>query len=154
MLLVLCIIGVVGAATVNPDVGRQLNRLLLLIGVDESFFDRQEEERSVVDAAYDTGSSKIPVETNIQTLLEDYVESNQPKTTGPEVNDRLNVATEIAAAAITADTQEEALASEPQTSLPEISQSTDPLATNEESTQVANADGDQSSKFGGAGRID
>ncbi len=143
MVLVLCIIGVVGAATVNPDVGRQLNSLLLLIGVDESFFDRQEAERSVVDAAYDTESSKIPVETNIQTLLEDSINSNQPATTGPEDNDRLNVATEIAAAAITADMQEEAPASEPTTSLPEIPQSTEPLATNEESTQVVNADGDQ-----------
>ena len=143
MVLVLCIIGVVGAATVNPDVGRQLNSLLLLIGVDESFFDRQEAERSVVDAAYDTESSKIPVETNIQTLLEDSINSNQPATTGPEDNERLNVATEIAAAAITADMQEEAPASEPTTSLPEIPQSTEPLATNEESTQVVNADGDQ-----------
>ncbi len=142
--LVLCIIGVVGAATVNPDVGRQLNRLLALIGVYESFFDRQEGERSVVDAAYDTESAKIPVETNIQPLLGDSIEINQPTTTEPEVNDRLNVATEIAAAALTADMQEEALASEPATNLAETSQSTDLLATNDESTQVANADGDQS----------
>ena len=145
MLFVLCIIGVVGAATVNPDVGRHLNSLLLLVGVDESFFDRQEGERSVVDAAYDTESSKIPVETNMQRLLEDSIESNQPTTIGLEVNERLNVATEIAATAITADTQDEAPASEPTTSLPDIPQSTDPLATNEESTQVSNADGDQSS---------
>ena len=145
MLFVLCIIGVVGAATVNPDVGRHLNSLLLLVGVDESFFDRQEGERSVVDAAYDTESSKIPVETNMQRLLEDSIESNQPTTIGLEVNERLNVTTEIAATSITADTQEEAPASEPTTSLPDIPQSTDPLATNEESTQVSNADGDQSS---------
>ena len=72
--------------------------MLVLIGVDEPFFDRQEKERSVVDAAYDTGSSKIPVETNIQTLLEDSIETNQPKTIEPEVNDRLIVASEIAAA--------------------------------------------------------
>ncbi|MEE2820390.1 MAG: hypothetical protein VX915_01415, partial [Pseudomonadota bacterium] len=144
ILLVLCIIGFVGAATVNPDVGRQLNRLLVLIGVYESFFDRKEGERSVVDAAYDSESVKIPVETNIQPLLGDSIEINQPTTTEPKVNDRLNVATEIAAAAITADMQEEALASEPTTNLAEISQSTDPLATNDESTQVANADGDQS----------
>ena len=144
MLLVLCIIGVVGAATVNPDVSRQLSRLLVLIGVDESFFDRQKEERSVVDAAYDTESAKIAVETNIQPLLKESIESNQPTKTEPEVNDRLNVATEIAAASITADMQEEEPANEPTTSLPENSQSTDPLAMNRESIQVANADEDQS----------
>ncbi len=144
MLLVLCIVGVVGAATVNPDMGRQLNRLLVLIGVDESFFDHKEEELSVVDAAYDTDSAKIPVETKIQPLLEDPIESNQPTTTGPEINDRLNVATEIATAAITSDMQEEAPASQPTTGLPEIPQSTDPLVTNEESTQVERTVEDQS----------
>ncbi len=143
MLLVLCIIGVVGAATLNPDVGRQLNRVLALIGVDEPFFDRPEKERSVVDAAYDTESAKIPVETNTQALLEDFIEINPPKTTEPRVNDRLNVATEIAAAA-TADAQEEAPASDPPASLPESSQGTDSLPINQESTQVANADGEQS----------
>ncbi len=144
MLLVVCIIGVVGAATVNPDVGREINRLLVLIGVNEPFFDRQERERSVVDAAYDIESGKIPVETNAQPLLKDSIEINQAKTTEPDVNDRLKVATEIAAAAITANVREEAPASEPTTSLLEISQSTDSLVLKEESTQVANADRDQS----------
>ncbi len=144
MLLVLCIIGVVGAATMYPDVGRQLNRVLVLIGVDEPFFGRQEKERSVVDAAYDTESATMPVETNSQPLSEDSSEIKQPKMTEPEVSERLNLATEIAASEMTADAQEEALASEPTTNLAEISQGTDPLATNDESTQVANADGDQS----------
>ena len=143
MLLVVCIIGVVGAATINPDVGRQLNRLLVLIGVDEPFFDPQERERSVVDAAYDIESVKIPVETNAQPLLEDSIEINQAKATEPDVNDRLKVATEIAAAARTADVREEAPASEPTTSLLEIPQSADSLVLNEQSTQVTNADGDQ-----------
>ena len=108
MLLVLCIIGVVGAATMYPDVGRQLNRVLVLIGVDEPFFGRQEKERSVVDAAYDTESATIPVETNSQPLSEGSTEFKQPKTTESEVNERLEVTTEIAASEMTADAQEEA----------------------------------------------
>ena len=144
MLLVFCIIGVVGAATIYPDVGRQLNRALVLIGVDVPFFDRHEKERSVVDAAYDTESVTIPVETNTQPLSEETIEIKQPETTEPQVNERLNVATEIAAAETAADVQEEAPASDPPASLPESAQSTDPLATNQESTQVANADVDQS----------
>ena len=144
MLLVLCIIGVIGSATIYPDVGRQLNRVLLLIGVDEPFFDRQQKERSVVDAAYDTEVATIPVETNTQPLLEDSIEIKQPKTTEPEVNERLNVATEIAASEIAADVQEEAPASDPPASLSESSQSTDSLLTNQEPTQFVNADEDQS----------
>ncbi len=144
MLLVLCIIGVVGAATMYPDVGRQLNRVLVLIGVDEPFFGRQEKERSVVDAAYDTESATIPVETNSQPLSEGSTEFKQPKTTESEVNERLEVTTEIAASEMTADAQEEAPASDLTASLPESSQSTDPFLTNQESTQVANADGDRS----------
>jgi hypothetical protein len=144
MLLVFCIIGVVGTATIYPDVGRQLNRVLVLIGVDEPFFDRQEKERSVVDAAYDTESATIPVETNIQPLSEKTIDFKQPETTEPQVNERLNVATEIAASEMTADVQEEAPANDLPVSLPESAQSTDPLPTNQESTQVANADGDQS----------
>jgi len=144
MLLVFCIIGVVGTATIYPDVGRQLNRVLVLIGVDEPFFDRQEKERSVVDAAYDTESATIPVETNTQPLSEETIEIKQPETTEPQVNERLNVATEIAASEMTADVQEEAPANDLPVSLPESAQSTDPLPTNQESTQVANADGDQS----------
>jgi len=143
MLLVLGIIGVVGAATMYPDVGRQLNRVLVLIGVDDPFFDRQEKERSVVDAAYDIKATTIPVETNTQPLSEDSIEIKQPKTTEPQVNERLNVATEIAAAEMTADVQE-APASEPPANLPESAQSTDSFPTNQEPTQVANADGDQS----------
>ena len=144
MLLVLCIIGVVGAATMYPDVGRQLNRVLVLIGVDEPFFGRQEKERSVVDAAYDIESATIPVETNTQPLLEDATEIKQPTTTEPEVNERFEVATEIAASEMTADVQEEAPTSDLPASLPESSQSTDPLRTNQESTRVVNADEDQS----------
>ncbi len=144
MILIFCIIGVVGAATIYPDVGRQLNRVLVFIGVDEPFFDRQQKERSVVDAAYDTESVIIPVETNTQPLLEDSIEINQPKTTELEVNERLNVATEIAASEMTADVQEEVPASNPPASLPESFQSTDSLPTNQEPTQFANADEDQS----------
>ena len=80
----------------------------------------------------------------VEVPMEETIEIKQPETTEPQVNERLNVATEIAAAEMAADVQEEAPANDLPDSLPESAQSTDPLATNQESTQVANADVDQS----------
>ncbi|NCW09854.1 MAG: hypothetical protein EBW40_08965, partial [Gammaproteobacteria bacterium] len=66
MLLTLSLIGLVGAATVSPEIGRQLNRVLTLIGVDASLFDRQEQGRSVVDAAYNGRSVMTSADTTQQ----------------------------------------------------------------------------------------
>ena len=96
MLLILSLIGLVGAATVSPEIGRQLNRVLTLIGVDASFFDRQEQGRSVVDAAYNGRSATTTADTNQQTTGDSTSAIDQPDQPTPEPNDRLLAATEIA----------------------------------------------------------
>jgi hypothetical protein len=96
MLLTLSLIGLVGAATVSPEIGRQLNRVLTLIGVDASFFDRQEQGRSVVDAAYNGRSATTTADTNQQTTGDSTSAINQPDQPTPEPNERLLAATEIA----------------------------------------------------------
>ena len=96
MLLTLSLIGLVGAATVSPEIGRQLNRVLTLIGVDASFFDRQEQGRSVVDAAYNGRSATTTADRNQQTIGNSASPINQSDQPTPEPNERLLAATEIA----------------------------------------------------------
>jgi hypothetical protein len=96
MLLILSLIGFVGAATVSPEIGRQLNRALTLIGIDASFFDRQEQGRSVVDAAYNGRSATTSADTTQQTTGDSTSAINQPDQPTPEPNERLLAATEIA----------------------------------------------------------
>jgi hypothetical protein len=96
MLLILSLIGFFGAATVSPEIGRQLNRALTLIGIDASFFDRQEQGRSVVDAAYNGRSATTTADTNQQKTGDSTSAINQPDQPTPEPNERLLAATEIA----------------------------------------------------------
>lgn len=53
--------GTVVAGFISPDVGRQLDRLLVMAGVEESIFSRPERPQSVVDAAYDANQTMTPV---------------------------------------------------------------------------------------------
>jgi hypothetical protein len=103
MLLTLSLIGIVGAATVNPEIGRQLNRALTLIGIDASFFDRQDQGRSVVDAAYERRSLTTSADTTQQTTLENPSEINKSDQLAPDTNERLVAATEIAQSAPASD---------------------------------------------------
>jgi hypothetical protein len=70
--------------------------VLTLIGVDASFFDRQEQGRSVVDAAYNGRSATTTADTNQQTTGDSTSAINQPDQPTPEPNERLLAATEIA----------------------------------------------------------
>src|SRR6056300_412883 len=67
MLLIVLIVGAVGAATVSPEVGRLLNRTLALVGGDASFFDREDQGRSVVDAAYDRTLTQTPPAIDVES---------------------------------------------------------------------------------------
>jgi hypothetical protein len=93
-MLLLLVVSAFGAATVSPEVGRLLNKTLVLVGVDASFFDREDQGRSVVEAAYDLTLTQTPP----------YIDAESPKTevvsaaNNAEVNQRLIAATEIAAA--------------------------------------------------------
>lgn len=48
------------AGFVSPDVGRQIDRVLVMAGVDQSFFGRDAGGQSVVDAAYDATQTETP----------------------------------------------------------------------------------------------
>jgi hypothetical protein len=137
MLLTLSLIGCVGAATVSPEIGRQLNRVLTLIGVDASFFDRQEQGRSVVDAAYNGRSATTSADTNQQTTGDSTSAINQPDQPTIEPNERLLAATEIAES--TPSTREPS-ASPSDESAPDsadISTQADETATADESPQAS-----------------
>jgi len=96
MLLIVLIVGAVGAATMSPEVGRLLNRTLALMGVDASFFDREDQGRSVVDAAYDRTLTQTPPPIDVEPPKTEVVEPD-PAANNAEVNQRLIAATEIAA---------------------------------------------------------
>ena len=69
LLLVLGVGAIAVAGFVSPDVGQRLERVLKLLGVEDSIFTRKQKGQSVVDAAYDStvdGKSKLP-----QTALEE-----------------------------------------------------------------------------------
>lgn len=96
MLLIVLIVGAFGAATVSPEVDRLLNRTLALVGVDASFFDREDQGRSVVDAAYDRTLTQTPPPIDVEPPKTEVVEPD-PAANNAEVNQRLIAATEIAA---------------------------------------------------------
>ncbi|MDC0882840.1 hypothetical protein OAP65_02000 [Litorivicinus sp.] len=100
MLLIVLIVGAVGAATVSPEVGRLLNRTLALVGVDASFFDREDQGRSVVDAAYDRTLTQTPPAIDVESPKTEVIEPD-PAANNAEVNQRLIAATEIATATTT-----------------------------------------------------
>ena len=97
MLLIVLIVGAVGAATMSPEVGRLLNRTLALMGVDASFFDREDQGRSVVDAAYDRTLTQTPPAIDVESPKTEVIEPD-PAANNAEVNQRLIAATEIATA--------------------------------------------------------
>ena len=97
MLLIVLIVGAFGAATVSPEVGRLLNRTLALMGVDASFFDREDRGRSVVDAAYDRALTQTPPPIDVESPKTEVVEPDSAANNA-EVNQRLIAATEIATA--------------------------------------------------------
>jgi len=97
MLLIVLIVGAFGAATVSPEVDRLLNRTLALVGVDASFFDREDQGRSVVDAAYDRTLTQTPPAIDVESPKTEVIEPD-PAANNAEVNQRLIAATEIATA--------------------------------------------------------
>ena len=97
MLLIVLIVGAFGAATVSPEVGRLLNRTLALVGLDALFFDREDQGRSVVDAAYDRTLTQTPPPIDAEPPITEIVELNSAADNA-EVNQRLIAATEIATA--------------------------------------------------------
>ena len=97
MLLIVLIVGAFGAATVSPEVGRLLDRTLALVGVDASFFDREDQGRSVVDAAYDRTLTQTPPAIDVESPKTEVIEPD-PAANNAEVNQRLIAATEIATA--------------------------------------------------------
>ena len=97
MLLIVLIVGAFGAVTVSPEVGRLLNRTLALMGVDASFFDREDQGRSVVDAAYDRTLTQTPPPIDVEPPKTEVVEPDSAANNA-EVNQRLIAATEIATA--------------------------------------------------------
>ena len=97
MLLIVLIVGAFGATTVSPEVGRLLNRTLALVGVDASFFDREDQGRSVVDAAYDRTLTQTPPAIDVESPKTEVIEPD-PAANNAEVNQRLIAATEIATA--------------------------------------------------------
>ena len=97
MLLIVLIVGAFGAATVSPEVGRLLNRTLALMGVDASFFDREDQGRSVVDAAYDRTLTQTPPPIDVEPPKTKVVEPDSAANNA-EVNQRLIATTEIATA--------------------------------------------------------
>jgi len=107
MLLIVLIVGAFGAATVSPEVGRLLNRTLALVGVDASFFDREDQGRSVVDAAYDRTLTQTPPPIDVEPPKTEVVEPD-PAANNAEVNQRLIAATEIATANTTEVTETQA----------------------------------------------
>jgi septal ring-binding cell division protein DamX len=59
--LLLLTAGTFVAGFVSPDVGRQLDRLLVIAGIEEPIFSRPDRPQSVVDAAYDTNQTVTPI---------------------------------------------------------------------------------------------
>lgn len=56
------------AGFVSPEVGQQLNRMLVMIGVEQTIFGRDETGQSVVDAAYDQSQTETPAAGSALTL--------------------------------------------------------------------------------------
>jgi hypothetical protein len=65
--------------------------------VDASFFDREDQGRSVVDAAYDRTLTQTPPAIDVESPKTEVIESD-PVANNAEVNQRLIAATEIATA--------------------------------------------------------
>ena len=57
---VLAMFATVVAGFVSPEVGRQVDRVLVMAGVEYSLFGRDEGGQSVVDAAYDAAQTETP----------------------------------------------------------------------------------------------
>ena len=57
---VLALLATTVAGFVSPDVGRQIDRVLVMAGVEQSFFGRDAGGQSVVDAAYDAAQTETP----------------------------------------------------------------------------------------------
>jgi len=129
MLLIVLIVGAVGAATVSPEVGRLLNRTLALMGVDASFFDREDQGRSVVDAAYDRTLTQTPPPIEVEPPKTEVVEPD-PAANNAEANQRLIAATEIATAnttEVTATQSDESTDNAETSELTEAPPVTDPV---------------------------
>ena len=139
MLLILGVIGIVGAATVNPDIGRQLDRALTLVGIDASFLDRRAQGRSVVDAAYDGKPVTTSEDSNQQMTPEKLAEVNRPDMSEPITNERLLTATEIAESAPINDVDTEVPSEQSVPNSSDISTSTDSAPTSDVSPQVSTA---------------
>ena len=94
------------AGFVSPSVGQQLDRLLMLAGVEDHVFKRESESRSVVDAAYNSDVQDTPEAVlrklteipKIPELAEETSENNQPGDL--QASARTQTANQIAASSI------------------------------------------------------
>ncbi len=59
-IVVLAALATAIAGFVSPDVGRQIDRVLVMAGIEHSVFGRDEDGQSVVDAAYDAAQTETP----------------------------------------------------------------------------------------------
>jgi len=137
------------AGLVSPDVGRQLDQLLAMAGVEESIFARPERAQSVVDAAYDANQSQTPV---LPPPL-DPEPTPPADTAGAADNPRTELAEAIASAPLanatdSERTPESAVAESPSVSQvppvteavnPESAATPDPVPEAEAPTAVASA---------------
>ena len=129
MLLIVLIVGAFGAATVSPEVGRLLDRTLALVGVDASFFGREDQGRSVVDAAYDRTLTQTPPAIDVESSKTEVIEPD-PAANNAEANQRLIAATEIATAnttEVTATQSNESTGNAEASELTEAPPVTDPV---------------------------
>ena len=99
------------AGFVSPSVGQQLDRLLMLAGVEDHVFRRESESRSVVDAAYNSDVQDTPEAvlrkstelSKLPELAEAPSENNQLEdlqASSPEEIARTQTANQIAASSI------------------------------------------------------
>ena len=96
--LVLLVMATVVAAMVSPEVGRQVDRVLALVGVEDTLFQRDAAGgQSVVDAAYDAEQTETPQTPSGLTLPQlSPSEDDEPIVEIPETP-RSQVTEEIAA---------------------------------------------------------
>ena len=96
------------AGFVSPDVGRQLDQVLAIVGVQEPIFSRPDRPQSVVDAAYDANQTVTPI------LPPPLPEENVTEPVAEESSDPRTVLTEAIANAPVAEADAQSAVAEPQ----------------------------------------
>lgn len=134
---------------VNPEVGRQLDRALQLVGVEETPFSREGGGQSVVDAAYDASQTETPESTAGGVPLPELAPLSEPETATPAIPEtpRTDVTEAIAADATNPSSSiapsDESTATTGEASLePEVAVSEDAASTPVSSPQTVESETD------------